>query len=86
MAARLACAGTKCVVCLNQNALTMTAEQILSTRSLRLEYSQLALAESFISRCDCPSKWAIVLGDNEKFWVLSNRDASILMKAGYELA
>ncbi|MBD2700175.1 hypothetical protein IC229_05980 [Spirosoma sp. BT702] len=64
----------------------MTAHTILATRSLRMEYSQISLANSYISRCDSPSKWAIVLGDNGRFWVLSNRDASILVKAGFEYA
>lgn len=64
----------------------MTAQQILATRSLRMEYSTIALAAGYIERCVSPSKWAIVLGDNNRFWVLSNRDASILVKAGFEFA
>jgi hypothetical protein len=62
------------------------AEQIINTRSLRMEYSTIALAAGYIERCVTPSKWAIVLGSNGNFWVLSNRDASILVKAGFEFA
>lgn len=28
----------------------------------------------------------IIMGDDDRFWVVSNRDASILVKAGYEAA
>ncbi|MEZ0611918.1 hypothetical protein ACAW74_25625 [Fibrella sp. WM1] len=64
----------------------MTAQQITATRSLRAEFSSPAAAQTYIYGCHQPSKWATVLGDNGKFWVLSNRDASILHKAGYEYA
>ncbi|WP_448961722.1 hypothetical protein [Larkinella arboricola] len=64
----------------------MTAQQLISIRSLRSEFSQLSTAMGYIERCISPSKWAIVLGENGRFWVLSNRDASVLVKAGFEYA
>lgn len=64
----------------------MTAQEIINTRSLRSEFSNQTTATNYIARCASPSKWATVLGDNGKFWVLSNRDASVLVKAGYEFA
>lgn len=71
---------------IQQNALVMNAQQILANRSLRSEFSSLKTATGYINRCHQPSKWATVLGDNRMYWVLSNRDASVLVKAGYEYA
>ncbi|MCA6513905.1 MAG: hypothetical protein IM569_13705 [Chitinophagaceae bacterium] len=60
----------------------MTAQEIIKRAS---KYFSLSLALSSLTHCIQPAKWSIVLGDDNRFWVVTNREASILMKAGYEL-
>lgn len=64
----------------------MTAQAIIATRSLRAEFSNLGQATDYRYNCHDHAKWSIIMGDNDRFWVLSNRDASILVSAGYEYA
>ena len=47
------------------------------------KFSQLATAISFTQHCI--KIWMIVLGDDEKFWVVTPAHASRLMKQGYEV-
>jgi hypothetical protein len=49
-----------------------------------LQYSSLQYAKAFSNR----SKEAtmIILGDNQKFWVVNLAQGERLLKAGYELA
>ncbi len=64
----------------------MTAQQIINSPASRAEFNSLSVAISYLERCVNSSKYKIVLGDNERFWILSNRLTMILLKAGYELA
>jgi len=48
------------------------------------KFSELATAISFSQRCI--KIMMIVLGDDEKFWVVTPAHATGLMKQGYELA
>ena len=64
----------------------MTAQQITATRSLRAEFSTLGQAVNYRYNCNDYAKWAIVMGCNGTFWVISNRHASTLVLAGYEYA
>lgn len=43
-------------------------------------------ARYHINNRESPSKWSIILGDDGYLWVVTNRQASILVKHGYELA
>lgn len=47
-------------------------------------FTTRALAASFANRTEKPM--AIILGDDEKYWVVSLANASRLIKSGYELA
>ena len=47
-------------------------------------FSSLANATSFSQRC--VKIMMIILGDDEKFWVVTPAHATRLMKEGYELA
>ena len=49
-------------------------------------YRSLFLAKCSIRHYLKPWNYTIVLGDDERFWVVTNREASILLRAGYELA
>lgn len=60
----------------------MTPNQIIKTAE---KYTNLSLALSSFSHRIQPGKWSIILGDDNRFWIVTNREASILMKAGYEL-
>lgn len=48
-----------------------------------LKYTSLQTAKSSIENMINPGKWSIILGDDMKYWVVTNRDASNLMKQGY---
>lgn len=50
------------------------------------KFNTLGAAERFHQNMPTFSKYSIMLGDNDLFWIVTNREASILMKAGYELA
>lgn len=50
------------------------------------KYNTLESAKSARLRTALPSKWSIILGDNNLFWVVTNREADYLTKNGYELA
>lgn len=62
----------------------MNAQQIIAQRSLRSEFSTLEMASDVRERMTAGH--AIILGDNNKFWILPNRYAKTLISAGYELA
>lgn len=49
------------------------------------KFYHLGNAIAFIAHCIQTGKWSIVMGDDEKFWVVTNREASELQKLGYEL-
>ena len=49
-------------------------------------FATMKSAKSFINRPEAARGMAIVLGDNDQFWVATNRDAGRLVKAGYCLA
>lgn len=48
-----------------------------------LSYSN---AEAYRNGAEQPGKWAIIMGDYPYFLVVTNREAAILIKSGYELA
>jgi hypothetical protein len=50
------------------------------------KFNNLSTAISYKERCIEPSKWTIVLGDDELFWLVTNKEASTLIKFGYEIA
>lgn len=60
----------------------MTTNQIIKSA---LKYNSRATALNFCNTAIHPGKWSIILGDNNLFWVVTNREASILMKSGYEM-
>ena len=64
----------------------MTASQIIASRSIRSEFTSLATAISYRERSPEYAKLSIIMGDNGRFWLLTNRLASILINSGYELA
>ncbi|QKI80600.1 hypothetical protein [Kroppenstedtia eburnea] len=49
-----------------------------------MKFNQLATAQSFANRCQ--KIQMIILGDDDKFWVVSPREAKALETAGYQLA
>lgn len=49
------------------------------------KFTYLKIAKAFINHCTHPGKWSIVLGDDMKYWVVTNRQASKLVKQGYEI-
>lgn len=83
---RLACRPAKCVLWFKLNEPIMTAQTIVATRSNRAEFTHLQQASDYRDRCNNSGKYAIILGDNMKYWILTNREASVLVKAGFELA
>ena len=48
------------------------------------KFSSWALAQSFIERCR--KIYMIILGDDDKFWIVTPADAMRLEKAGYQIA
>lgn len=48
------------------------------------KFNSLQLANSFSNRTDKVS--AVILGDDDKFWVVTLAKMEELLKAGYELA
>ena len=52
--------------------------------STAFRFNTLARAKAFQARAN--DIMMIVLGDNEEFLVVTPRDASMLVRAGYELA
>lgn len=50
------------------------------------KFNNLSTALSYRDHCVSPSMWSIIMGDDELFWFVTNREASRLMKQGYELA
>lgn len=74
-------------LCLTLKRITdMTASQIIATRSSRSEFTQLSAAQGFVLASPISHKLAIIMGDNGRHWVLTTREASILVAAGYEYA
>jgi hypothetical protein len=61
----------------------MTITSILKSAA---KYNTLRYAISSIQHSIKPGKWSIILGDDQLFLVVTNREASILIKFGYELA
>jgi len=49
------------------------------------KFNTLHAAESYRLRCVSPSKWALINGCDGLIWLVSNREASRLVKQGYEL-
>jgi len=49
------------------------------------KFNTLKNALSFRSGSIQPGKWSIILGENDLYLVVTNREASILMNAGFEL-
>jgi len=50
------------------------------------KFTTLSNAREFRYKMNQYSKFSIVLGDNELFWIVTNKEASKLVKAGYEMA
>lgn len=50
------------------------------------KYNTLKSAKGARLRTALPSKWSIVHGDNNLFWLVTNREADYLAKNGYSLA
>lgn len=50
------------------------------------KFNTIEAAERFHMNMDDYSKYTIMLGDNELYWLVTNRDAVLLMKMGYEMA
>lgn len=48
------------------------------------EFSSLGAAKRWASGCN--KMHLVILGDNEKYWVVTPADAERLVKAGYEYA
>jgi hypothetical protein len=70
------------------NKMANTAQTMIQTEKGLINvipYTQLGTAKSVISRSEHPSKYSIVMGDHPYFWVVTNREASILKKMGYEI-
>lgn len=63
---------------------TAKAAAIARQKSLA-RFSTAAAAQEYIYRAAAPSKWTMVLGDDEKIWVVTNREASILQRTGYTI-
>lgn len=49
------------------------------------KFSQLSNARQFVMNSINWAKWSIVLGCDGLFWVVTNREASRLIKNGYEM-
>lgn len=58
-------------------------ENILRTAA---KFTSETTARNWRDGAGSPGKWSIVLGDCPYYLVVTNREASILVKAGYELA
>ena len=54
--------------------------------SRAIKFNSLEAAIRFVEGCNVPSKFKVVLGDSGQYWVVTNREASILISSGYELA
>ena len=50
------------------------------------KFSSYYNAEAYRNRSERPGKWAVIMGDYPYFLVVTNREAGILLKSGYELA
>lgn len=61
---------------------TAKAAAIATQKNLS-RFSTAAAAQEYIYHAAAPSKWTMVLGDDGKIWVVTNREASILKKTGY---
>ena len=57
----------------------------IATQKTLSKFSTAAAAQEYIYHAAAPSKWTMVLGDDGKIWVVTNREASILKKAGYTI-
>ena len=49
------------------------------------KFNTLKNALSFRSGAIQPGKWSIILGENNLYIVVTNREASVLMNSGFEL-
>jgi hypothetical protein len=49
------------------------------------KFTTLSNAKNFINRCVKPGKWSIIMGDDMKYWIVTNREAARLVKLGYEM-
>lgn len=50
------------------------------------KFNTLEVAERFHQNMVDYGKHAIILGDDNRFWIVTNRQALKLLKIGYELA
>jgi len=50
------------------------------------KFNTLASALNFRNHSITPSKWTIIMGSDFLYWFVTNREASILVKQGFEIA
>jgi hypothetical protein len=62
----------------------MVTETIGAKRITRFEFTDRGNALSFADRC--LKMQMVILGDNERFWVVSMADGEYLIRNGYEAA
>jgi hypothetical protein len=60
----------------------MTAQQLLNSKSSISRFTKLTNAKSYANRATRPM--SILMGDDERFWVVSRAAGETLNKAGYE--
>ncbi len=60
----------------------MSTHQIISNADRFTTYEQ---AHGIICRRENPSKWSIVLGDDFRYLIVTNREAAILEKGGFQI-
>jgi hypothetical protein len=60
----------------------MNTEQIIKRA---YKFNTFKNANSFRLGSIQPGKWSIILGDNNLYFVVTNREASVLINSGYEL-
>ncbi|MFM7855741.1 MAG: hypothetical protein ACKO96_28410, partial [Flammeovirgaceae bacterium] len=63
----------------------MTTQQIIKNASKYSSNFSLEKVESIRKTFVNPAKYAIVMGDNSQWWIVTNREASILAKNGYKI-
>jgi hypothetical protein len=55
------------------------------TAIIQARYSTPGQARTAVYNWNNPSKYSLILGDDGKVWVTTNKEASRLVKAGYEM-
>ena len=50
------------------------------------KFNNLSTALNFRTHCISPSKWSIIMGGDNLYWFVTNKEASKLVKQGYEIA